>query len=447
MNKLKKSILSIMAICVLIISTSLPVLSYAQSGNTGIVTVQDKLSPPSTLPTMEKYFGYDCKLTYNDNRNYLNSIVGVKVNATVYNRVDSSYGVWNDTDYYVDSSAGYILIGEQAMTKNINIIIISAEGYEDLIYEINKNRTDISVHQHSGGTADCANYAVCSVCGQNYGELDLNHSFGEWKITKAPRCTRSGEEQRVCSICGTAEKRSVKPLGHKMTVRNSKPATCAQEGYTGYSVCSICGIIIDGTVIPKLDHSYGEWKIISVPSCTATGEKERICTVCDDKEIQSIDATGHQESTENVKEASCTEEGYTGDIICTVCGEILEQGTVIPKLNHAYTDGKCTICGANAPINSEESDDKNNSDPSDKTDNNSDKSTSSSEKTTEKDSDNTENQSKSNTNVMKNSSQKSPSTGNNFNFDLIAVLLISGIIFIGSLAVVSSIIKKKSSIK
>ena len=29
-------------------------------------------------------------------------------------------------------------------------------------------------------------------------------------------------------------------------------------------------------------------------------------------------------------EATCTEDGYTGDLVCTVCGEILEQGESIP---------------------------------------------------------------------------------------------------------------------
>ena len=36
------------------------------------------------------------------------------------------------------------------------------------------------------------------------------------------------------------------------------------------------------------------------------------------------------------KEATCTEDGYTGDKVCKVCGEILERGTVIEKLGHVW---------------------------------------------------------------------------------------------------------------
>lgn len=48
----------------------------------------------------------------------------------------------------------------------------------------------------------------------------------------------------------------------------------------------------------------------------------------------------------NVKEATCAEEGYTGDKVCKVCGEVVEQGKPVEKLAHSYKDGKCTVCGA-----------------------------------------------------------------------------------------------------
>ena len=49
------------------------------------------------------------------------------------------------------------------------------------------------------------------------------------------------------------------------------------------------------------------------------------------------------------KDATCTEEGYTGDKVCTVCGKIVEQGSAIEKLAHSYKDGICTVCGAEDP--------------------------------------------------------------------------------------------------
>ena len=55
----------------------------------------------------------------------------------------------------------------------------------------------------------------------------------------------------------------------------------------------------------------------------------------------------HQHTTElrNAKEATCTKEGYTGDLVCTTCGAVVEQGKTIARIPHNFVDGKCTMCG------------------------------------------------------------------------------------------------------
>ena len=49
------------------------------------------------------------------------------------------------------------------------------------------------------------------------------------------------------------------------------------------------------------------------------------------------------------KDATCTEDGYTGDEVCKVCQTVVKQGEVIPALGHDYKDGKCSRCGAEEP--------------------------------------------------------------------------------------------------
>ena len=57
----------------------------------------------------------------------------------------------------------------------------------------------------------------------------------------------------------------------------------------------------------------------------------------------------HDHTTRTETPATCTEPGYTGDKVCTVCGETVETGEVIPAAGHSYKDGKCTVCGAADP--------------------------------------------------------------------------------------------------
>lgn len=47
------------------------------------------------------------------------------------------------------------------------------------------------------------------------------------------------------------------------------------------------------------------------------------------------------------KDPTCTEDGYTGDVVCADCGKVIKAGTVIPRTGHTYDEnGICTECGA-----------------------------------------------------------------------------------------------------
>ncbi len=50
-----------------------------------------------------------------------------------------------------------------------------------------------------------------------------------------------------------------------------------------------------------------------------------------------------------VKAPTCTEDGYTGDLVCAECGSVMRAGSTIPKLNHNYQNGVCVNCGAPDP--------------------------------------------------------------------------------------------------
>ena len=85
-------------------------------------------------------------------------------------------------------------------------------------------------------------------------------------------------------------------------------------------------------------------------TCTEDGSVTVICDDCDEVlSAETLPATGHSTVVKNARDATCTEPGYTGDKVCTVCGETVETGEVIPAAGHSYKDGKCTVCGAADP--------------------------------------------------------------------------------------------------
>lgn len=84
-------------------------------------------------------------------------------------------------------------------------------------------------------------------------------------------------------------------------------------------------------------------------TCTEDGLESRTCSRCQETEERTIQALGHTPELRDAKDADCTQDGYTGDTYCSVCGQLLTRGQVIPAKGHDYQDGKCTVCGAEDP--------------------------------------------------------------------------------------------------
>ena len=177
----------------------------------------------------------------------------------------------------------------------------------------------------------------------------------ELKNAKPATCTEDGYTgDEVCKVCGEViTKGQVIPAtGHKTQLVNAKAATCTEDGYTGDEVCTVCQETVKkGEVIPALGHKT---QLVGAKAATCTEDGytgDEVCTVCGEtvKKGEVIPAPGHKTQLVGAKAATCTEDGYTGDEVCTVCQEVVKKGEVIPATGHDYKDGKCTNCGETDP--------------------------------------------------------------------------------------------------
>ena len=164
------------------------------------------------------------------------------------------------------------------------------------------------------------------------------------------------------------------PHIHQATHTPAQDATCSKAGNTEYLYCPDCGkyfadkdcqteIDQQDTVIPALNHRAAEHQNAQDATCTQAGNTEYwYCPDCGkyfaDEDCQTeidqqdtvIPAFNHdQTELKNAKDATCTQEGYTGDKVCTRCGQIIQQGVAIEKTAHRYQDGKCIVCGTADP--------------------------------------------------------------------------------------------------
>lgn len=233
---------------------------------------------------------------------------------------------------------------------------------------------------------------VCKRCG-----LSHEHSWDEGTVTKEATCTEDGTKTYTCTLCGETKTETVPATGHKwkykitgsnssvcecancgitkehnFTIRSNDPKdikdpTCTEAGQVIY-ICSDCGRRKwfreketrpalghdwkdngDGTATcqregcgKKHTHTWDEGEVTKDATCTEDGVKTYTCTYkgCSLTKTEPVAATGHQHTeVRDAKEATCKEEGYTGDIYCTDCGQKVSSGKTVTKKDHDWDEG------------------------------------------------------------------------------------------------------------
>lgn len=213
----------------------------------------------------------------------------------------------------------------------------------------NENVTITSVYElHTANgegwlTDSTKHYHVCS-CGT---EIDAApHTFGEWTVIKPATEDEKGSRERSCSVCSYKQTEEIDKLPH-----THNPASAWTNDATGHwhacsgcnekldfaahtpdraeatetepIKCSVCGYVITPALghtthtpeenwrydennhwhkcegcseqLDKATHTYGDWTVTKQPTATESGEKERTCSVCGYKQIDTVPMTGESE--------------------------------------------------------------------------------------------------------------------------------------------------------
>ena len=188
-------------------------------------------------------------------------------------------------------------------------------------------------------TCDAMGYTThtCTRCGNSYVDSytqAADHSYTS-EVTKQPTCTEEGVRTFTCKNCGKSYTESIPMIAHSYEAVRTDP-DCTHMGYTTYT-CSVCGDSYKADFVDAAGHDC-EATVVA-PTCEGYGYTENHCKHCDYTYISEIrQPLGHDDKLTGAKEATCTEPGYTGDMVCTRCGEVHSKGEEIPALGHDYGD-------------------------------------------------------------------------------------------------------------
>ena len=147
---------------------------------------------------------------------------------------------------------------------------------------------------------------TCEDCGQ-VEKATTEHSWGEWVIVREPSCVEKGVKMRECDDCGETETVDLPAKGHTYADKfTCHDRTCTVED---------CGHVEKATTA----HNFGEWVTVKEPTCAEEGLRERICSVCGDKETEKI----------------ATEHSFGDDGVCTNCHKDVKEFFITSQTNTA----------------------------------------------------------------------------------------------------------------
>lgn len=224
---------------------------------------------------------------------------------------------------------------------------------------------------------------MCTKCGDSYTESVPATGHTPSPAVKENEveatCTKSGSYDEVvyCSVCEdelSREHKTVPMKDHTIVTDAAVSPTCTSEGKTEGSHCSVCSTVIKAQeTIPATNHSFTTKpsnKLATAATCTEPATYYVQCDNCDaideTKTVTVGNVNGHTPSEavkENEVEATCTVSGSYDEVIrCSVCKEVISSThKTIPQKEHTIvtdaavaptctTEGKteglhCSVCG------------------------------------------------------------------------------------------------------
>lgn len=201
---------------------------------------------------------------------------------------------------------------------------------------------------------------------KSFTRTDHEHKYTDTVIP--PTCTERGCTVHLCACGDKREDSYTPPLGHSyrggICVRCgildpngdtqhkhdfiptvTKP-TCLTEGFTTYT-CS-CGECYTKDYVSAVVHKTQLQNAKTAGCLTGGYTGDEVCTFCGKvfKQGSVIFALGHDPQPARVKAPTCNESGYTGDLICMRCGDMTQIGNTVAATGHKFFGGVCSVCGA-----------------------------------------------------------------------------------------------------
>ena len=171
-------------------------------------------------------------------------------------------------------------------------------------------------------------------CGQKFEDISLPDGFTWEDPEQEVGVVGTNSFGIIYTPDDTDHYNIVSDLQTEVTVEHLFAEQWSSDDVNHWHEC-VCGEKEDEAI-----HTYSDWNILTEPTCTAEGERERTCSVCGHVNKESIEAKGHDWYADYKTdiEATCIGAGEKS-IHCRVCGiKDADSIVTIEPLGHVYAE-------------------------------------------------------------------------------------------------------------
>ncbi|WP_218957897.1 Ig-like domain-containing protein [Enorma shizhengliae] len=185
-------------------------------------------------------------------------------------------------------------------------------------------------------TGDVTGTVIYKVTGVSLNMTELTLTEGDSETLTASIEPTDATNQKVTWSSSAPDVARVDASGNVTAVaKGTATITAATEDGGKTATCTV-----------KVEHAHDP---AAAWSSDASGHWHA-CAGCSEK----LNIAAHSGKVVGKRDATCTEAGFTGDTVCSICGYVVAKGVATPAAGHSYQNGVCTACGAKEPAKDED---------------------------------------------------------------------------------------------
>ncbi len=324
-----------------------------------------KINFSSSITSIDNYSFYGCKMTGVELPDSISSI-GIRafanctfiMSVTIHNPNCTFNGI-SENDPFDGSSQNVVFYGHKGSTTETYVNDHASKNYTFVsIDKCNHITTHDEITTPPTCTAPGVLTTICDYCGFYVSQSELPANGHTWSVTDTNDQTEQNGHIYTSSRCDVCAEEKTE-IEHVANVEGfyeyTNTATCTRPGIETYT-CTVEGCAkVTRNIVPAGRHTIDNYTSVTNPTCTESGSKTGMCTVCGETVTQTIEPLGHKnELTDTLDNTSV--DGHTYEIyVCSVCDAQTSVPTHIEWIDGNYTSTvlfmpKCVIDGSQRDV-------------------------------------------------------------------------------------------------